>query len=203
MKLRERQMAQTRTAILDALAAEIIESGILGLSMQRVADRAGITHRTLYNHFPTREALNDAFAAHVEEVMSALGVVAPESEANLASLPAVAGRIHEVMGAHAPHIRAYVKLTMATGAPAQVFRERSRLIEQRLEDELGPLAPGVARRVTSAIRLFLSSTGWNLMTEHHGLTGEESGRVCEWAVKLLVDAARDGNIPRMQEDEHA
>ena len=55
-------MAETRTAILEAVAAEIAASGLTGFSIQGVADRAGVTHRTVYNHFPTREALNDARA---------------------------------------------------------------------------------------------------------------------------------------------
>lgn len=199
--MRARQVAQTRREILDALAAEIIESGMLGLSMQRVADRAGVTHRTLYNHFPTREALSDAFAVHVEEVLAELGAHAPETETDLAGFPAMAGRFHELLGAHAPHIRAYVMMTMATGAPAQVFRNRSKKFQKLIEGELGPLEPGVARLVTSAIRLFVSSAGWHLLTEHHGLTGEESGRVSEWAVRVLLDAVRTGDVPNQREDD--
>ena len=68
MNMRVRQQQLTREAILEALGQQIVASGPLGFSMQDVADRAGVTHRTVYNHFPTREALNDAFAVYVEEV---------------------------------------------------------------------------------------------------------------------------------------
>ena len=42
----------TRRAILDALAHVVVESKGFGFSVQEVADRAGVTHRTVYNHFP-------------------------------------------------------------------------------------------------------------------------------------------------------
>lgn len=201
MNLRERHVAQTRTAILDALAAEIVASGMLRLSMQRVADRAGVTHRTLYNYFPTREALNDAFAAHVEQMMVEAGTIAPELDPAVASLPAVTRRAYEMLGENAPLIRAYVMMTLASGVPAQVFRERSAAFERRVDSEHGPLPPGTSRVVTSAIRLIASSAGWYLMTAHHGLTGDQAGRVGEWAVRVLLDAVRDGDLPEFPEDE--
>lgn len=65
MPAEQAQSEKTRRAILDALAEVIVEKGGFGFSVQQVADRAGVTHRTVYNHFPSREALNDALAVHV------------------------------------------------------------------------------------------------------------------------------------------
>jgi AcrR family transcriptional regulator len=47
----------------------IMETGGVGLSVQAVADQAGVTHRTIYNHFPTRQALCDAFSDYVDELL--------------------------------------------------------------------------------------------------------------------------------------
>jgi AcrR family transcriptional regulator len=203
MKSNDRQKERTRRAILDALAAEIVDSGMIDLSIQAVADRAGVTHRTVYNHFPTREALNDAFAAHVETVIAESSTLTqpPEANVDVDGLPGVACIGHELFQEHASHIRAYVMMTMATGAAAQVFRERSRLVQTVLERELGPLEPGVARAVTSAIRLFLSSYGWYSMTEHHGLTSDEAGRLSQWALEQLIAAVRRGELPSMKEND--
>lgn len=192
-------MVETRRAILEALAVEISESGLAGLSIQAVADRAGVTHRTVYNYFPTREALNDAFAEHVEAVISEGRDVRLEDGAGVDDLPRVAGQGQELFGAHAAHIEAYVMMTMATGAAARVFRDRSTKIEKLLDDELGPLDPGVARLVTSAIRMFLSSSGWYLLNKHHGLSTSDARRMSEWAVKALLDAVRRGEVPKRVE----
>jgi AcrR family transcriptional regulator len=196
MKLRRRQMAETRRAILEAVAAQISESGMDEFSIQAVADRAGVTHRTVYNYFPTREALNDAFAEHVEALGAEQGIVRPERDADVASLPELAGQLNTWFGPHASHIQAYVMMTIATGTAPRVFRERSEKMEKLIDDELGPLEPGVAKLVTSAIRMFISSTGWFLLSKHHGLSAAEAGRVSQWAVKALLNAARSGDAPK-------
>jgi AcrR family transcriptional regulator len=196
MKLREKQMAETRTAILEAVAAGIGESGLTGFSIQGVADRAGVTHRTVYNHFPTREALNDAFAEYVEQVLNERGMGGEERGVGVAELPAITGQMHSSYGENAAYLQAYVMMTIATGKAARVFRERSKKMEKLVDEELGPLEPGVAKLVTSAVRLFLSSAGWFLVKQHHGLSPDEAGRMSEWAVKTLLDAARRGNLPK-------
>lgn len=196
MKLREKQLAETRTAILEAVAAEIAELGLTGFSIQGVADRAGVTHRTVYNHFPTRESLNDAFAEYVERVLYERGVGNEEQGVGVEGLPAIAGRMHSSVGDNAAYLQAYVMLTIATGKAARVFRDRSKKMEQLIDEELGPLDPGVAKLVTSAVRLFISSAGWFLVSQQHGLSPAEAGRMSEWAVKTLLAAARRGNVPK-------
>src|SRR5512145_2612333 len=78
---------RTRRAILEAMVDVIMETtdGI-GFSVQAVADRAGVTHRTIYNHFPTREALCDDFSDYVDELLEASSG-APEPTWSLASIP--------------------------------------------------------------------------------------------------------------------
>ena len=49
----------------EAVAAaydEVVAKGHAALSLRRVAERVGIAHRSLYNHFDDREALLDAVA---------------------------------------------------------------------------------------------------------------------------------------------
>ena len=189
-------MAETRTAILEAVAAEITESGLTDFSIQRVADRAGVTHRTVYNYFPTREALNDAFAEHVEALLAGAKIANAEAGVGVGGLPKLADHMHTAVGDAAAHLQAYVMMTIATGKAARVFRERSKKMEKRIDEELGPFEPGVAKLVTSAIRMFLSSSGWFLLSKHHGLSPADAGRVSAWAVKVLLDAVRKGDVPK-------
>ncbi|MGH8082351.1 MAG: TetR/AcrR family transcriptional regulator [Lysobacter sp.] len=46
-----------RAAILDAAVAEFRQAGYDATSMDRVAASAGVSKRTVYNHFPSKEAL--------------------------------------------------------------------------------------------------------------------------------------------------
>lgn len=68
MNQRTDQLERTRTAIVDA-AAEFLssEADPREFTMQAVADRAGVSHRTLYRHFEDRQDLIDAAARHWEQ----------------------------------------------------------------------------------------------------------------------------------------
>ena len=87
----------TRKAIIEA-AAELFLDRPNGFSVQDVANRAGLTHRTVYRYFPTRHVLIGAAAQHlapgfgedsfaevasVEEWIDAVGAHLARSEANL------------------------------------------------------------------------------------------------------------------------
>ena len=195
MNLRKKQEEDTRKAILDALGGQIAESGAMGFSIQDVANRAGVTHRTVYNHFPTRGALNDAFALHVEEELAALFGVRPDAGASLAQLPSVAASYYRTIADKAAHVRAYVMLMIASRSPAQITRERTKQFEQLIEDDAGPLPEGAARLATAAVRLFVSSAGWHVLTEHQGLSNEDAARTAEWAASVLLNAVSNGDFP--------
>ena len=63
--LGERQAAAVREVILDALASRLDRDGPGEIAMPQVAADAGISLRTLYRYFPTREAMFDAVGDHV------------------------------------------------------------------------------------------------------------------------------------------
>lgn len=54
-----------RAAIVDAAVAEFRQSGYEATSMDRISARAGVSKRTVYNHFPSKEAL---FARILEQL---------------------------------------------------------------------------------------------------------------------------------------
>ena len=53
-----------REGILEAAAAIFMESGLGSLHMEHVARRANVSKATLYNHFPTKEALFEVLIAN-------------------------------------------------------------------------------------------------------------------------------------------
>jgi AcrR family transcriptional regulator len=60
-----RHTEATRKAILDAATELFLDRRSDGFSVQEVADRAGLTHRTVYRYFPTRQELIGAAAQHL------------------------------------------------------------------------------------------------------------------------------------------
>jgi len=57
MKINAKKKAENRRAILDAAVDIMIEKGFRAMSMRAVARKAGIGDATIYNYFPTKEAL--------------------------------------------------------------------------------------------------------------------------------------------------
>lgn len=56
-----------REAIVQAAIGEFREHGFNGTSMDRVAAAAGVSKRTVYNHFPSKEELFEAILEHLWE----------------------------------------------------------------------------------------------------------------------------------------
>jgi AcrR family transcriptional regulator len=59
-------------AIIDAVLEELIESGIDGLSLEQVAQRAGVAKATIYRRWPNKEALVLDALVTVEEPLPEL-----------------------------------------------------------------------------------------------------------------------------------
>ncbi|HET9384544.1 MAG TPA: helix-turn-helix domain-containing protein, partial [Gemmatimonadales bacterium] len=96
---------RTRGAILEAMADVITETNGIGFSVQAVADRAGVTHRTIYNYFPTREALCEAFSDYVDELLASAGGLSEPPAFSIASLPALVEDLYRVLELRERYVR--------------------------------------------------------------------------------------------------
>ncbi|HBR96236.1 MAG TPA: TetR/AcrR family transcriptional regulator [Gammaproteobacteria bacterium] len=76
MKVSEADKQQTRLRLLDAAVDVISEKGFKSASMREIARRAEVGDATIYNYFPTKEALLYGYCEHVQhEVMRALQAI--------------------------------------------------------------------------------------------------------------------------------
>ncbi len=64
--LRDRQKAETHDQILHAVGRKLESGGFEEISFAEIAEEAGVGERTVYRHFPTREALMGAFWAWLQ-----------------------------------------------------------------------------------------------------------------------------------------
>jgi AcrR family transcriptional regulator len=186
---------RTRRAILEAMVDVIMEAEGIGFSVQAVADRAGVTHRTIYNHFPTREALCDALSDYLDELLGASSGT-PEPTWSLASLPNIVEDLYRTLALRDRHARAYVMLMIGNRRPMSAWRKRSLMAEKLIAREQSGQVPLTPRQVTAVIRLFVSTMGWHLLTEQCGLSTEEAAGASAWATRTLLDAAIAGRTTR-------
>lgn len=79
MKLTDKK----RQNIIDAAICEFRKNGFLAAKTTQIAKRAGVSSRTLYNHFETKEALFDAITEILIERNSAMDPVSYDASRDL------------------------------------------------------------------------------------------------------------------------
>src|SRR4051794_6719448 len=67
--LRERRRQETADLIVDAVLDLMADAGLEGLTMDAIAEQAGVSLRTLYRYFPDRQSLlTAALERHNQDV---------------------------------------------------------------------------------------------------------------------------------------
>ena len=190
--LRERQAAVIREAILDALAALLDRHDPDDVAMSQVAADAGISLRTLYRYFPTRDAMFDAVGDHV---VARLGLPRQvEGADDISRVFLESAR----RGAQSPElVRAMLWTRLGRRARSAHLRRRVESISAALAEATSHLPPAEARRREGAIIYLASLPAWITVSEECGLSAEDAQLGIAWAISSLVaDLRRENQAAR-------
>lgn len=83
MARKKRDTSKKRNSIVDAAILAFQEEGYDNTSMDRIAEVAGASKRTVYNHFPSKEALFEAVIERFMGEVSALKAIPYDPESTL------------------------------------------------------------------------------------------------------------------------
>lgn len=196
--LRGQQKDLARRLIVDATARVILRSGIHQFSMQEVADEAGVSLRTLYRYFASREELVDGVGREIDRILGEEGLFsllfeAPVTASSIAAHVTAALEAAEAQSGDLA--RAWLVIDTATGARSESSRRRDRLVRDAVASLAPQLAPQDADCVSAAVRVVASSRSWRLLRDNLGLSAGEAARAFEWAVRTLLEAAEAGRGP--------
>lgn len=186
-----RHMEATRNAILEAAVDLFLERQSDGFSVQEVADRAGLTHRTVYRYFPTRQELLGATAQRlapdvaeepfsevstVEEWIDAVGPYFARTEVNF-----------EI-------VRRVVAALLASDDQrlfGQDIRERDTHRWEVFRRQFPHLPESDARRTFATLRHLMSSTSYVLYRLRFRLSpAEATEAIRSGAAQIVEQAAR-------------
>jgi len=186
--LRERQAAVIREAILDALADRLDSDDPDDIAMPQVAEQAGISLRTLYRYFPTREAMFDAVGDHV---VGRLGLPRQiEGADDIVPVFLESAR----RGAQSPRlVRAMLWTRLGRRARSSHRRRRVDAITAALTEVTSHLPSAEARRREGAIVYLASLPAWITVSEECGLSAEDARLGIAWALDTLVAGLRREN----------
>jgi AcrR family transcriptional regulator len=187
ISLQDEHVATTRKRILDAAAELIIEEHPATLSMLAIAKRAGVSVRTVYRHFPNKEALLDAIAEIGNE----------ETVSGFAFQELRLDNLHEFtaqLWGELVHTRALVQAQSVTPFGHELRKKRAdrrrRIIERVLAEEHVDLPPEDHRRLVALIAHLMSRDSLFELTDLLGLSVDDAAALVTWTIRTVVDAAR-------------
>ena|SRR2546426_3402663 len=180
--LRQRQREATRDIILRAAADIISSNGIHAFTIQEVADRAGISHRSVYRYFPTRDALVDGLYDFAERM------ALPSAASSIPILKDVPLSVEtfSFFDREPAVIRASVLARLTTGYEPRGRIQRTKAFEAGVRRLTRNLDRGESHRSSAVLRLLASSYAWLVFREDFGLGGEDAIKAVSWAVEVLI-----------------
>ena len=188
-----RHTEATRKVILDAAVDLFLERQSDGFSVQEVADRAGLTHRTVYRYFPTRQELLGATAERLGPA------VVDQRFAEVSTLE----EWIDALGPHFAHTEANLELVRKVIA-TMFTSEDGRLLGQDLRErdahrwlvfrgQFPHLAERDARQTFATLRHLMSSTSYVLYRLRFGLPPSEATEAIQQAATQIVEQAARRN----------
>jgi AcrR family transcriptional regulator len=186
--LREEHATATRERILSAVA-ELIERGDLDeLTMPAIAEASGVSLRTVYRYYPTREQLLEASGRWIGDELFKHPY--PRNLDEVADLYEEGCRdFDERPGLASALARSQL------GQTARGYRRRERLeaIRRALRAELTDLSEEELRRAEAVLAYLHNILAYTSLREENGLSGEDVGAAVGWAIRVLTADLRKKN----------
>jgi AcrR family transcriptional regulator len=177
----------TRRAIIDALVELLVDEHPATVSIPAVAKRANVSVRTVYHHFPTKEALFDALVDASQR---------PDQGQNLetATTPK---ELVETMPAAYEYLERNAALFNAVRVSEVNSRIRGELDRRnvaRITRALQPLATDLDdesfKRLCAVVGALSSNDTYRNLTVRYGLDRDEAAAAASWAITTLTDRAK-------------
>lgn len=188
----------TTTRILNALVDVISTDGITEFSVQAVADRANVSHRTIYRHFPSREALLEGITDYLEDPMRSEGL--PGIPNSLDECVETIESVFSFFEANAAMIEAMVVVRLAVGVEPSRGLERTKGFIDIVRNDAPHLSPEEVESYAMGLRSIASSQHWYVLTRRLGLSTEQAHKVAADTLRALIGEIRRRNARRRSKE---
>jgi AcrR family transcriptional regulator len=179
--LRDEQAAVARERILRAVAELLERDGSDDLTVPEVAELSGVSLRTVYRYFPTRESLLDAAGRWIGGELLKQGY--PTSLDDVADSFA---RACAEFDEHPGLVRAMALSRVGREARSARRRERLAALREALEQEVGGLSEQELRQAEAVLAYLHNMLAYTTLREEQELSGAEIGDALAWAIRTLV-----------------
>jgi AcrR family transcriptional regulator len=185
--LRTRQSAVARNAILDAWVRHLVAGDADDVAMEDLAREAGVSRRTLYRYFPSRDELLRRSGEWIQAELLGLPIdVGPEGI--VASFRAASERMRR-----RPELaRALLRTEAGRAVRSGTRHERVQAIRRAVDVEAPDAPPAERQRAAAVLAYLCSSNAWTTIQDESGLDAESAQAAVEWAIEALLARLRAG-----------
>jgi len=188
LSIRDRQRAVTRDAIRDAAIEVASETGFAAMTMERVAEQAGVSPSTVYRYFADRGDLLKAILEWTYEQhtqippLTGVDDIAPFQEQFMTDLDGMRGLFRALVVSRVGQSETW------TGREQRLdmWRELLAEVTDHLDEEEARLGQAVIVYLTGGLP-------WLTMADESGLDGAQAGRAVGWAIRTLIADLRTRN----------
>jgi AcrR family transcriptional regulator len=192
-RLRERQAQQTRELVLDTLTDLLATRRADEVTTRDLARAAGVSERTVYRHFPDRQALLGGLS---ERLFRLTGDGPPGGPIeSVDDLPRTAVQLMASLDDFHVAARAEALFNADPRRFSPATRQNTEQFRQVISEAFPELNEREHVRVAAVIRCLLSSQTWLRMREEFGVAGVESGPTVAWVLDTIFNEIRRGRRP--------
>jgi AcrR family transcriptional regulator len=185
--LRAHQKEQTREMILAAVGTILSAESTDAVTFAEVARVAGITMRTIFRHFPTREELLSAFWKWQLEQAGGQTILGPGS---IESLLEKIKEFFESLDAQENLIRAVI----SSPEGREIRKEANRIRLEKMLEFVKTIVPELSKRerhsIASGIISVSSVFSWLFMRDNCGYDGKRAGEAAALTVQMIIEAGQ-------------
>jgi AcrR family transcriptional regulator len=188
MSLREQHALATRERILGAVADLLEEGNSEELTVPAVADASGVSLRTVYRYYPTREELLEAAGRWIGDEL-----LKHPYPRNLDEVADLYQKGTQDFDERPGLVRALALSQLGQNVRGYRRRERLEAIRRSLRAELTELSESELQQAEAVLAYLHNMLAYTTLREENGLSGAEIGEAIGWAIRTLVADLRERN----------
>lgn len=178
---RAERRTRNRAAVVDAMV-ELIDEGILDVTLERAAERAGVSVRSVFRYFDGADDLRrQTVARHLAVVDARLRHLDPAEHDRAARIAAFVDDRIAMFAASAGSARvARQRADFIPVLAEHLVRVRGRLsdhVRAQFAPELATLPAGAADDLVAVVDVAVSADGWDALGSVHGRDRDEVRRL--------------------------
>lgn len=196
--VRDEAKEATRARILDALVRVVIDDGVHAFSVATVAARAGISHRTVYRHFASREELLEALSDDIDFSGPPEAAEARRNKPLIDQARAGAGALFGALDSIRDRAAAEFIIGVALRHNTRGKQQRWAQVQAEMREHFPALPPEEQLAGAAVVRALVSSNIWFHLCVQLGVPADAAAQGISRAVELVLEdlARRNDSKPR-------